>query len=319
MIGAQYYNLRDCRCFLCGNVGHVSAYCPFEDDLFNKIASAPACYKCGLTNHSSINCPNYTEDRRCYKCHKVGHLASHCTEPRRNTYLQDGQYYSCNGASHLGEKCKDQKGDTYLQNCKNRNVTITSKSLMEKLSPQHEKNEEVTPQTGNNLETIYKKIDDNAQTNKSEELLREENLHKRPRLEREVYDKLQTDRMYNNNLYTHADESTCFKPILIAEDTLLSHKPVTEQVLDKPMTHGKAINNRNNGLNYENLQGTKAGINKLTRITESSISKKVDEDVQCYRCKGRGHYARDCRNIVCYRCGSRGHYAYTCKSLVFKK
>ncbi|CAG2214395.1 CNBP [Mytilus edulis] len=55
--------------------------------------------------------------------------------------------------------------------------------------------------------------------------------------------------------------------------------------------------------------------------SENNNDTDSDEDgyVRCYRCNGRGHFARDCSallNIQCYHCHNIGHYARECPNRV---
>lgn len=80
----------DGKCFVCGSSDHLKADCPNVDD---------KCFACGSPDHRRAECPNNTF--LCFVCKKPGHNRANCPEKPQDA---DGCYH-CGETSHVRKFC----------------------------------------------------------------------------------------------------------------------------------------------------------------------------------------------------------------------
>ncbi|KAL4227292.1 Zinc finger CCHC domain-containing protein 9 [Mactra antiquata] len=100
---------RQMRCFHCRGNGHRMADCP---EIKNDVEQGEVCYKCGSTEHRSLNCkvklPNgELPFAKCFICQGIGHLSKKCPNNPRGIYPDGGCCNECGSVEHLRRDCPE--------------------------------------------------------------------------------------------------------------------------------------------------------------------------------------------------------------------
>lgn len=94
----------------------------------------------------------------------------------------------------------------------------------------------------------------------------------------------------------------------LIETALQEESECKSQRFKNPSNEGTFWHNRQgNGYKHDNR-------GKPVIKREVNMVKQVDKQGVCYRCQGKGHFARDCRNkAVCRNCNKIGHETRECR------